>query len=221
MSGPTPTTNPVYIELSVQDPELVLYRTAEALPGATLDFEYQQSASAHGRAFLTVTDAEKANVDEALAEDPTVSDVLFVGEIGNRLVYRFTVVDCVDLVPAAITDVGVHILSLVAVGCAWRVKLHAPSRDALQSLTEHYHGHDISFHLKRLHRAMDTDHGYETYLTPTQRRTLVTAYRGGYFEVPRDITQGELAAELGLSRSGLSQRLRRATGKLVEFLLLR
>lgn len=48
----------------------------------------------------------------------------------------------------------------------------------------------------------------------------MTALRNGYFQVPRDCTQRELAAELDIRSSAASETLRRATAELVANSLL-
>ena len=52
-------------------------------------------------------------------------------------------------------------------------------------------------------------------LTPKQREGLELAVVRGYFDDDRDVELGELAAELEISKSALSQRLRAAQAKLV------
>jgi hypothetical protein len=52
-------------------------------------------------------------------------------------------------------------------------------------------------------------------LTPKQREGLELAVVRGYFDDDRDVALGELADELGISKSALSQRLRGAQAKLV------
>jgi len=52
-------------------------------------------------------------------------------------------------------------------------------------------------------------------LTPKQRRGLELAVVRGYFDDGRDVELGDLAAEIGISKSALSQRLRTAQAKLV------
>ena len=52
-------------------------------------------------------------------------------------------------------------------------------------------------------------------LTPKQRRGLELAVVRGYFDDDRDVRLRELADELGISKSALSQRLRTAQAKLV------
>lgn len=49
----------------------------------------------------------------------------------------------------------------------------------------------------------------EIRLTPEQSEALLAAIQHGYFEIPRGISQEELAAELEISHQALSERFRR------------
>ena len=55
-------------------------------------------------------------------------------------------------------------------------------------------------------------------LTKAQIRTLRVAYRLGFFEVPREATAQEVADQLGVSQSALSEKLRRIHQNSCEFL---
>ncbi|QLH77368.1 helix-turn-helix domain-containing protein [Halosimplex rubrum] len=55
-------------------------------------------------------------------------------------------------------------------------------------------------------------------LTDGQLEVLVTAYRTGYFERPRETTGAEVAADLDISPSTFSQHLRAAQRKLLTAL---
>lgn len=57
-------------------------------------------------------------------------------------------------------------------------------------------------------------------LTEPQRRALVEAYESGYFDVPRRTNLDELATELDVSDTAVSQRLRRGTARLVDSALV-
>jgi len=52
-------------------------------------------------------------------------------------------------------------------------------------------------------------------LTPKQREGLELAVVRGYFDNDRNVELGDLAAEIEISKSALSQRLRAAQAKLV------
>lgn len=55
-------------------------------------------------------------------------------------------------------------------------------------------------------------------LSENQLEVLETAYRLGYFKVPQDVTAEEIANELEISRSTLSERLRRVEHNFCELL---
>jgi predicted DNA binding protein len=53
-------------------------------------------------------------------------------------------------------------------------------------------------------------------MRPEQREVLATAVEEGYFETPREVTLEDVATQLGLPRSTVSYRLRRATEELAK-----
>ena len=53
-------------------------------------------------------------------------------------------------------------------------------------------------------------------LSEVERRTLVAAVEGGYFERPKETNLGDLAEEFGVSKTAVSKNLRRAEQKLLE-----
>ncbi len=53
-------------------------------------------------------------------------------------------------------------------------------------------------------------------LTKKQRELLEIAYRKGFFDVPRRVKLGQLAGELGVSRSTLMESLRRAEARIMR-----
>ena len=60
-----------------------------------------------------------------------------------------------------------------------------------------------------------TDESDADDLTPEQREAITLALRRGYFSTPRETTLGDLADDLGISQQALSDRVRRATEKVV------
>jgi hypothetical protein len=56
-------------------------------------------------------------------------------------------------------------------------------------------------------------------LTASQRKTMATAYSSGYFDVPRRTNSKELAWSLGISKSTLSEHLRKAEKHLLTQIL--
>jgi predicted DNA binding protein len=59
------------------------------------------------------------------------------------------------------------------------------------------------------------EYGLRNHLTADQIDVLRTAYEMGHFAVPQQATSGEVASALDISRSTLSERLRRAQNNLL------
>lgn len=57
-------------------------------------------------------------------------------------------------------------------------------------------------------------------LTARQRECLRVARRAGYFEVPRESTLAEVAAELGVDTSTASETLRRGSARVLDWFFL-
>jgi len=75
--------------------------------------------------------------------------------------------------------------------------------------------HNAGFRLHRLTRAGQPESAGDG-LSDRQLEALRTAYERGYFEVPRQTSLDTIAAELEISASSLSERLRRAQTHLFE-----
>ncbi|ELZ98142.1 transcriptional regulator [Haloferax mucosum ATCC BAA-1512] len=74
-------------------------------------------------------------------------------------------------------------------------------------------GHTVGIQLQRVYplRSDETSPvGRAWDLTPAQEESLRVAVELGYFELPRNITAEDVAAELGISKSAFLERLRRA-----------
>lgn len=56
-------------------------------------------------------------------------------------------------------------------------------------------------------------------IPPRQREFLNTAVEMGYFEIPRQVTLEELADEMGITKTTVSNHLRKAEQQLIEFVL--
>jgi predicted DNA binding protein len=92
-----------------------------------------------------------------------------------------------------------------------RVRL--PSREAYVELKEAWEERYGAF----LTVGLYTEHGSDGLtLTPKQREALAVALDRGYFDVPRRSTLAEVAADLGISDTAASERIRRGCRELVR-----
>lgn len=103
------------------------------------------------------------------------------------------------------------------------LKTYLSDRERLTDLIGDLRSAVESVSVRRLKR-VDTQQGdsrqkfvtldlYE--LTEKQRQAVTAAVAAGYYETPREVSLGELAAQIEISKSALSQRLKAAESKLV------
>jgi predicted DNA binding protein len=101
----------------------------------------------------------------------------------------------------------------------WSVLVHAPRRAVIETLDTIRAERDAEISLERI-AGVETPMGHsmderEGHLSPRQQEALTLARERGYYEWPREVTAGELAAELGVAKTTFLEHLRRAESKLL------
>lgn len=129
------------------------------------------------------------------------------------------------------TDPDCHCLVFLEYDCIPRIteitgrtiliETYLPERERLTGLIEELKRVTDGLSLPRLIRIDAGDSpGQKTVtlnlhrVTEKQREAALNAVAAGYYESPREATVGELAADLGISKSALSQRLTAVESKL-------
>jgi predicted DNA binding protein len=92
-----------------------------------------------------------------------------------------------------------------------RLELTA-SRDRIAALGESFDDLGVTYSLDRLYESVEA----AAPLTEKQRETLLAALEQGYYDTPRDTTLSELADELEMANSTLSELLHRAEESVVK-----
>ena len=214
-------------EVRLVHDELPLVPTMKDHPGASLRYEYETTSD--GRRVLFVSAfgdggesagevGGEAEVEDRLAEtmrdDPTVSNPTRIAAFGQRTIYRATVETDLEIVPGRCAEHGLFVFAITSEGRGWTARVHLPDRDALAAVRRLYRDRGVSFRVMQLCDSAVSDDG--TYLlTEDQCELLLLAYEAGYFDVPREITQDDLAERLDVTDSAVSQQLRRAISTLI------
>lgn len=158
-------------------------------------------------------------VDEirsALRADPYVerfTEIETMGEISLvRIEWTLESNPVFDTVVAA----DGAVMDAVGTDETWRIRLRFPDHRRLGEWYRRCTDRGVSVSVKRVNTP--NDEGLKSdgaALTRPQREALATAWNLGYFEVPRQVTLEELGAELGVSDTAVSQRLRRGIAKVL------
>lgn len=92
------------------------------------------------------------------------------------------------------------------------------SQAQISAMVAEAEANGLNVTLERLHDYHTQETVLET-LTPRQREVLDVAFDRGYYDVPRHASTSEIAAELGLDDSTVSEHLQRAEHNLLKALL--
>lgn len=154
--------------------------------------------------------------ERTLERDPSVAELLRIDRTSDSRCYRVVFTDDTFTITTLLTRTGAHGLEVVGSDGSWDVHARFHSRQAFSAFRSVCSDNDIGFKLNKLWWNDRGTDWREAGLTPDQRDALQVAHEAGYFDVPRGVSQSELADELGVSPSAVSQRLRRATSQLIE-----
>ena len=101
-------------------------------------------------------------------------------------------------------------MSATGTAAGWDFELRFPDHDSLsryQTCCENSH---ISVEVVRVYNPTDPGVGPWYGLSEPQRDALLLAVQMGYYDIPRECSTKDLAAELGISDQAVTERLRRA-----------
>jgi predicted DNA binding protein len=201
---------PTVAELRVPAADLALATAFERRPELTVRVEPVAASRPDSPFGFAWVDADAV---DALRADRTVvvDDVLTrCGEEALcDLAFRGRVSPAVD----AVTENGGTILAARASDDGWTLRVRYPERGALADTVSAFERLDVTVDLVGIgHRpeSLGAD------LTPKQRETVATAFERGYFEIPREVSLADLAADLDVTHQALSERLRRAEQALLR-----
>lgn len=190
--------------------EFALRATFDRLPDLEVEIE---RLVAHDEdqlvPFVWMAAAEFERVDEALAADPSVDSAEQLSTAGDDRLYRMTWVEATEMVVHVLVEEEGTVLSATGTRSGWQFRVLFPDRRALSRTYEFAEEHGLSISVARIYD-LDENRSGRFGLTDEQYETLVEAVERGYFDVPRAISQPELAELLGISHQALSERLRRA-----------
>jgi predicted DNA binding protein len=211
-------------EFDIECPDLPLVGVASRVPEASVSLTLQFN---HGRRPLfvfAVTGGSRAAIERALVETPDVAEYAFVGGAGETRRYQAQPALSLDeqlgdhlddlsgLEALATAEAIIERIEVTPTG--WTQTGWFADREAFDQFRSFWQ-RNVGFTLHRLTRAGEPEPPGDG-LTDRQREALRIAYELGYFDIPRGASLDEVAAELDISASSASERLRRAQTQLIE-----
>lgn len=207
---------PILVTGTVPASDLVLSHTLESLP--ELRFEVERIVTSGDEALMPLLWARgssRERVEQTLKEDPMVENVELLEDFEGEWLFQMEWIDRADLLVQMLTTPEATILDAVGHDRQWKLRVLSPEYDLFSKTHAFCEEHGLRFDVETI-RELEGEPAGRYGLTNKQYEALAEAARTGYFEVPREVTLDELGAELGVSQQAASERIRRATGSLIE-----
>ncbi|RKD95045.1 helix-turn-helix domain-containing protein [Halopiger aswanensis] len=228
------------VELDVPADRLGLARAFDRVP----TFECQIGGMiGDGPPLVRVSGPDRRTVAHALEADPSVEVIATVtGDSGteasvetgtntgdgtntdadddggtdrNRWLFRLEFGERLKLFEEIVSENDGAILSANGRDGRWALQLLYHDREAVSTAHRLLEQYEYRVEVTRVSGTEDLAR-VRTPLTEIQYETIAKAHELGYFDVPRQVTLEELAAELGISHQALSERLRRSHAALIS-----
>ncbi|OVE85496.1 helix-turn-helix domain-containing protein [Natronolimnobius baerhuensis] len=203
---------------------LPLVGVARELPDATVLFEFQFNHGNPPLFIITVTDGTRTAIEAALTAAVDIDEWMLIGEAGSTRRYQATPALTFEEQLGDHIDNPAGLKSLAAVEAVierievtkegWRQSGWFANRDAFTEFSLFWQQNG-GFRLHRLTQNGASEPPGDG-LSDRQREALRIAYENGFFQIPRRTSLKEVAAELDISASSVSERLRRAQTQLIE-----
>lgn len=168
--------------------------------------------------WISADDTDLLNTD--LSADLGINQVKVIDQVETQMFVRIDWDLTHESILTAIVNTDITLLSGIGNVKQWTFELRASDQQDLSDFQDYCRCNDISVELTELHQVSSLKSDREHELTEAQRKTVVMAYSSGYFDSPRDATQADLAAELGISPQAVSSRLQRGLRRLVASTLI-
>ncbi|MEM4780914.1 MAG: helix-turn-helix domain-containing protein [Halalkalicoccus sp.] len=200
-------------ELTLPSTTFLLGRVMRAFPEATVELERVVPFQETIMPLFWVDGDDIASIESELERSPQVRSVDVLTTTDERALFDVHWSPGSSGLTEALLNTGATVLDARGTADSWDFRLRFDTHEDLSAFNMALTDRGTPVTLRRIYRPDDEG---PAPLSSLQRETLQTAYRRGYFQVPRRINQAELAEELEISDSALSQRLRRGISKLIE-----
>jgi hypothetical protein len=211
-------------EFQIECEGLPLTDVAAAVPEATITLDLQFNHGDRPPFLVTIQNRSQSTVEAAFTDAFDVGTWTIIGQAGDTHRYQIRPAlsfeeqlgDHLDnlagLETLATADAIIERIEVLPNG--WQQTGWFASRDTFSKFSSFWQ-RNTDFQLLRLTQDGESEPPGDG-LTDRQYEALRIAYELGYFDIPRQASLDDIAAELEISASSVSERLRRAQTELIE-----
>jgi predicted DNA binding protein len=208
----------VIADISIPADQFPLGRALDGFPAVEIELERLVPLREAIVPLFWVADGDSKAVEETLRADPITESVTRLTEADSRVLYEVEWSTDVDGLVQALLTSDARLLAAEGTADVWDFRVQFRSRSDMARFHQACDERGISLTLRRLYNPSLPETSGS--LSDEQYEALTTAYRAGYFDIPRSSKMGDLAAEFGVSDSAFSQRIRRGISTLIAETLM-
>lgn len=205
-----------------------LGRLLDRLPGASIELAQLVPLENSIIPLFWVVGGDPAEIQSILRESPLTESVEHIVTDERRNLFSVEWNLAVNGLIELLVDTDAKVLEAQNMVDGWEFRIQFPTHEALSTFRARCEEASIPLVLRRLYNQTEPLDNIELMraredqakLTSAQRDALAVAYEQGYFDVPRDTTVTELAAQFDISDNAFSQRLRRGMRTLVHDVII-
>jgi predicted DNA binding protein len=208
------------LECSIDSEDFALGRALNVEPDVSITLEEVIPTGNRAMPYFWVSGADLEEFESAVEQDPSVEAIRRHLKLQESALFYAQWAEGVTSLLYSIAESEGSIMDGVGSRGRWQFTLRFPDRDSLSAFRRRCEDQDIKLDVHRIYSVSSDQFDMAYGLTSKQRDALTTALDMGYFNIPREASQQDLAAELGVQSSAVSETLRRATAELIANTLL-
>lgn len=189
-------------------------KTLEDMPETTIELERIVPTEESVFPFFWLFGEDPHSFLTQIESEPNIDDIYILAEIDQAALFRAVWTPHSDIIQG-IRTLRATIMEAVGTSDEWYFQVRAEDRERLLDFQRIFHSRDIPVQLERIYNLSELLESARP-LTEEQRETLVVAYRSGYFDQPRQITQMELGEHFDISSQAVADRLKRGMRNLIR-----
>jgi predicted DNA binding protein len=192
--------------------------TLETLPGVRIELERIVPA---GNAVLPYFWAFGADADELLdkmQDEPDIEELKILARRDESALFEAEWRPTGEILEG-IKHLKATIMEAEGTSESWVFQVRAPDRDRLSEFQQIFTDQGISVELNRIYNLAEVAETKRP-ITDGQQEMLLAAYKAGYYDDQRRVSQRDLAETFDISPRAVSKRLRRGTRNLISATLV-
>lgn len=211
----------IFVEVQLDTP--VLQQALTSSDGIVVTVEEKRALSSGVVRFLFWASGGDFDAFEAaLEEDATVRSPSVLHEVEDKRLYRVELTEEGKATTVHQSYVELDAVMLEGRGTkdGWFLQMRFPDHETFKAFRKRCADVGVDVNLYTIYNQSQSADDIRYNLTDPQQTALVTAYKSGYFDIPRETSLADLARKLGVSSQATSERLRRGTERLVRHSLV-